>query len=901
MRLTAHLLVLFICADKGLCSIEGRRDVTVSNRENRIDASPWGSQAAWHFTTLYEDHFIVLKITGATKYTGNCSYENSVITFKEEGTDATGLFLCGDGVYESRGSVVTAEMTGSQAVHISYIARRRSDQCQAEHHATQSTSIIRSAVNQIDLFREQCKWTIYSRPGYNVRVRVLESNLPSPCSKNQISVYVDGQNTLSWCGSGRSSYTSHGSELDIRFNMSSISHGHGFTIGFTEVIAGFSSCRATYLATYQPQTLTINSNVPPNQVRQGSKQETRQCNVTLRTSGDSQELLVKVLQSSLPSPCSNHTVQMVEGPYQRTSWCGHSTPSVQSMGTFLTIKYNASSVTNGPGFTIQYRTVTRHRTRPCYLYPSWSYRLPYTPSTKDAWWSCISFLHAMSTMQTMRATNNDFFTVYPYYQRMTREWMILAGQGRQVYAEIEPYSGLSCSHGFIRLYDCDVNNSYRYLGSWCGGETKTFRSRSCLAVRVNATSLNDRNNVIFTLKYKYTQQLSYGTTIRPTATMWPWMTSRPWATELPWGNGNPWMNHRPRTTANYWAMYTMSTRSPWVKANHTTQSVCSEVTRSVKSGVHSQVLVIPALSRVTCRWRLTTSVLADSENQIELNLESWSSEITSSDMCYGRYLEVFDGPSSSSPFLARWCGQSNQTLVSTGQVMFLVYTGGSSYPWLPWSVHYKTIVDDSVPDVASQTASSSNKTGVVVGSVFGVVLLVLAVAGALIAWRLYRRKKMSPYQNHDISHHSEAGSSVFTVTPPSFSNAVYEEVKSPKTGKEAAKAPCNPYDTPNTNVQPEFTRNEYLSLYQPLVPGFPKGNVEDKSVTYDNHVRDGKETLAPGNVYATPHIYDEPQFNLYPDLPLYQPLNRTTIKDNAKDRSALDNNHGSGAVEDSEI
>lgn len=118
----------------------------------------------------------------------------------------------------------------------------------------------------------------------------------------------------------------------------------------------------------------------------------------------------------------------------------------------------------------------------------------------------------------------------------------------------------------------DVINSYRYLGSWCNGETKTFRSRSCLAVRVNATSLNDRNNVIFTLKYKYTQQWSYGTTIRPTATMWPWMTSRPWATELPWGNGNPWMNHRPRTTANYWAMYTMSTRSPWAKGDRQNSS-----------------------------------------------------------------------------------------------------------------------------------------------------------------------------------------------------------------------------------------------------------------------------------------------------------------------------------------
>ncbi|XP_046376092.2 uncharacterized protein LOC124148878 [Haliotis rufescens] len=803
MRLTAHLLVLFITA--GLRSTYGQRDIDVDHNERHINVSAnnnhtWGSDSALRFTSAYEDGHIVLTITTESQQTGNCSDKNAIITIKEA-TDATGQFLCGDGVYESRGRVVTAVITGSQDVRISYILRPALYQCNTTFQASQATSILRSAdifrQNGSSLFKGTCRWTIYSRPGYNVRVQLLESNITSPCSENKISVDIDDQVTLSWCGNESSSYTSYHSELVIRFNMSSIADGHGFTINYTEVqdlSPGFiSKCRSSFPAAYLPRTLTFNLNVTSDQNSREDKEGERQCYLLL-TTYDS-HVLVTVLQSSLPSTCSNDTVQVVEGPYLRTSWCEHSTPSVQSMGTFLMIKFNASSVTSG-SVTIQYRTVTKswNTTRPCYL--------NYNSAIKSiwSWWSCPSYLPSTSLMQTFTVTNNDFFTVYPYFPRMTREWRIQTGIRRYVYTEIETYPGLRCSHGVIQVYDCDDTHSYRYLGSWCDGRANyTFSSRSCMAVLFNATHLYEGSNAIFSLKYKDVEQLPSGTTTRPSTTSWPSMTSSP------------------------------------------AQPACSEVTRSVTSGVHSRVLVIPALARVTCRWRVTTSVLADSENQIELNLESVASDITSSDMCYGRYLEVFAGPSSSSPFLARWCGQSNETLVSTGQVMFLVYTGGSSYPRLPWSVHYQTIVDDSVPDAASQRSSRSNKTGAIVGSVFGVVVLVLAAAGALIAWRIYSRKKMSPYQNQIICH-SEAGSSVFTVTPPSFSNAVYEEVKSPEIGKEAVRAPCNVYDTPNTNEQPECHRNQYLSLYQPLDPGFPKGNVEDKSATYmyDNNVRGGK-------------------------------------------------------------
>ncbi|XP_071111833.1 cubilin-like [Haliotis cracherodii] len=801
MRLTAHLLVLFINA--GLCSTYGQRDFNVDHIERHIDVSAynnhtWGSDAALRFTSGYEDGHIVLTITTESQHTGNCSDKNAIITIKEA-TDATGQFLCGDGVYESRGRVVTAVITGSQDVRISYILRPALYQCNTTFQASQATSILRSAdifrQNSSSLFKGTCRWTIYSRPGYNVRVQLLESNITSPCSENKISVDIDDQVTLSWCGNESSSYTSYHSELVIRFNMSSIADGHGFTINYTEVqdlSPGFiSNCRCSFPAAYLPRTLTFNLNVSSDQVSREYKEGERQCYLRL-TTYDS-HVLVTVLQSSLPSTCSNDTVQVVEGPYLRTSWCEHSTPPVQSMGTFLTIKFNASSVTSG-SVTIQYRTVTTswNTTRPCYL--------KYNSPIKNfwSWYSCLSYLPPTSLMQNFTVTNDDFFTVYPYFPRMTREWRIQTAS-RYVYTEIETYPDLRCSHGAIQVYDCGAAlGFYRYLGSWCDGRANyTFSSRSCMAVLFNATHLYGGSNAIFSLKYKYVEQLPSGTTTRPSTTTPPSMTIPP------------------------------------------AHPACSEVTRSVTSGVHSQVLVIPALARVTCRWKVTTSVLADSENQIELNLESWSSDITISDMCYGRYLEVFDGPSSLSPFLARWCGQSNQRLVSTGQVMFLVYTGGFNYPWLPWSVHYKTIVGDSVLDVASQRSSRSNKTGVIVGSVFGVVVLVLAVVGTLIAWRMYSRKKMSPYQNQ-IIRHSEAGSSAFTVMPPSFSNAVYGEVKSPEIGKEAVKAPCNVYDTPNTNEQPECHRNQYLSLYQPLDPGFPKGNVEDKLAIYDNHVRGGK-------------------------------------------------------------
>ncbi|XP_046563063.1 uncharacterized protein LOC124271932 [Haliotis rubra] len=198
---------------------------------------------------------------------------------------------------------------------------------------------------------------------------------------------------------------------------------------------------------------------------------------------------------------------------------------------------------------------------------------------------------------------------------------------------------------------------------------------------------------------------------------------------------------------------------------------------------------------------------------------------------------IYIGPSCYSPFLGKWCGQSNQTLVSTGQDMFLVYVDGRRYTSLPWTVQYRMTESDAAPAVAPQTASSSSQAGVVVGSVFGVVLLILAVVGALITWRMYRRKDMSSYQNQDIINQSEAGSSVSMVTPAAFSNGAYEEVKSLESGKETVAAHGNVYETPNTDKNPQFQPDLYTSLYQVLDPGLSKDN---KSVTYDNQVRYSK-------------------------------------------------------------
>ncbi|XP_046326400.2 uncharacterized protein LOC124110949 [Haliotis rufescens] len=307
--------------------------------------------------------------------------------------------------------------------------------------------------------------------------------------------------------------------------MSSIADGHGFTINYTEVQDSspgiISNCRSSFPAAQQPRTLTVNLNINSDQVSRGYEQDKRQCYVKLTTYVS--RVLVTVLQSSLPSPCSNDTVQVVEGPYLRTSLCDDSTPTVQSMGTFLTIKYNASSVTSG-FVTIQYRALSKswNQTRPCGL----SYNYPI--KSFWSWWLCRSYLSSESRMQTMTVTNNDFFTVYPYFPRMTREWRIGTSINRYVYAEIETYQGLRCSHGVIQVYDCSDSWDFRYLGSWCDGRANyTFGSRSCLTVFFNATNLYEGSNTIFSLKYKSIQQLPSGTATRPSTTSGPWRTSGP--------------------------------------------------------------------------------------------------------------------------------------------------------------------------------------------------------------------------------------------------------------------------------------------------------------------------------------------------------------------------------------
>ncbi|XP_046563065.1 uncharacterized protein LOC124271935 [Haliotis rubra] len=857
MRISLLLHLLFICAHKELCSSYVTRTIYVGSVPGTIEAKPpYEGSAAWRFLVSDVNGHLTLTVNTGLTPTRNCSNHNSVISIKEA-YDNREVFLCGDGDYESHGTVVTAFITWPHFVRITYRSRSKSYHCINEFHATPTGTVLRSTDTlRSSMYGDTCRWSIQSRTGYNVRVRVLESKLQLPCSSNTISVDVDVNSTLSWCGAETSSFSSYHSTLVIRFNRSSIADGHGFVISITEVPEPnpvlISSCESSYNAYLEPHALTVNIHSSYIHDIPTYEQNKRLCSLTLVTS-NAYVVQVSVRRSSLPSPCYSHAVQVFEGPHLRTSWCENSTPSFRSLGNNLKIWYNASSLNDG-SFSLKYHAVLRPPADipHCDFISQIYNQTNHSPSSKDAWWLCRTALYATTFPRTLTATKDEFFTGYPHYERLTREWRI-SGSYRGVYVEIEKNPNLSCSRGVIRVYDCEAHNSnyYRYLGSSCYGRNNTFRTASCLALRFNATNLPSGSNTIFSLTYRNPDTWSHETT----------------------------------------------TRWPWIPANHTMHPVCSEATRILTSGIQSQVLTIPAISSVTCRWRLTTSEPVDSENPIELKLESRRPAIRSHDMCYDRYLEVFDGPSSSSPLLAKWCGLSNQTLVSTGQHMFLVYTGGYRYPWLSWPVHYKTIADDMVTDPASQTASTSSQTGTIVGSVFGVVLLVLAVAGALIGWRIYRRKKMSPYQNSQITRQREAGSSVFSVTKPSFSNAFYGQVKSPGHDKEGKEDP----DTPDTNYRPVFQQNEYMTVYQPLDPTFPNGNVEGRSATYDNHCNDGKDVSAPDNVYSIPHIYDRPEVNIYQDLPQYQPLNIGNVKGNVKGKSVTYDNLCRGANMDSEI
>ncbi|XP_067664523.1 uncharacterized protein [Haliotis asinina] len=853
MRLSLLLHLLFICAHTGLCSSKFTTDINVGSFPGTINAvAPYQGSAEWRFFVRDGNSHLTLTVDTDLPPTRNCSYQNFVLRIREDYDDQQ-TFLCAHGDYVSHGRVVHAFLTWPHRARITYRSGRKSYHCIAEINATSFGTVLRSTdILRSSIYGDTCRLSIQSRHGYNVHVRVLESNLPLPCSRNQISVDVDVHKTLSWCGAENSSFTSHYSSLVIRFNRSSIADGHGFAIMFTEVpepnSVPISSCQSLYHAFRDPHSRTVN--LHPSRIHDIPTygENKRLCSVTLVAS-DMNVVQLSVRRSSLPSPCIGNAVQVFEGPYQRTSWCENYTPSFRSLGSSLTIWYYVSSDTHG-SFTFDYKEVFRPHTDilPCDFVSQNYNPTNHLPSSKDAWWLCRTLLYAMPFPKTLTVTKNEFFTVYPQYDsyvktRLTREWRIWSGRNRSVYVEIENNPNLSCSLGVIKLYDCEERNNYRYLGSWCNGRNNTFRTASCLALRFNATGLPSGSKTFFSLTYRYPYTWSYGTT----------------------------------------------TRYPWIPANHTVSPGCCDVIRTFTAAIQSQVIAIPALFTVRFRWRLTTE---ESKNSIELKLGSKFPDTRIHSMCYDKYLEVFDGPSASSPLLAKWCGMSNRTLVSTGQHVFLVYTGGSGYPWWTWFVHYRTIVDGSVGDPASLTSSSSSQTGAIVGSVFGVVLLVLAVAGALIGWRIYRRKKMSPYQNPHITRHNEAGGSVFSVTKPSFSNAVYGLEKSPGNGKGGIIKS----DKPDTSDRPVLQQNEYMTVYQPFDLTFSNGNAEDRSTTYDNHWNDGKDGTAPDNVYATPHIYDRPEINIYQDLPRYQPLNSSNIKGNVNGKSVMHDVHGGASV-----
>ena len=75
----------------------------------------------------------------------------------------------------------------------------------------------------------------------------------------------------------------------------------------------------------------------------------------------------------------------------------------------------------------------------------------------------------------------------------------------------------------------------------------------------------------------------------------------------------------------------------------------------------------PYWANVHCSWRIE----ADPDYVIRFTIQALSMQECEPN-CNCDYLEVFNGSSSSSPSLGKWCGQDTPDLLSSGTNMFVI-------------------------------------------------------------------------------------------------------------------------------------------------------------------------------------------------------------------------------------
>ncbi|XP_067664520.1 CUB and sushi domain-containing protein 2-like [Haliotis asinina] len=307
----------------------------------------------------------------------------------------------------------------------------------------------------------------------------------------------------------------------------------------------------------------------------------------------------------------------------------------------------------------------------------------------------------------------------------TCEWRIYARPGYNVLMEVMESSLPPRCDSVHNISVTEGTYVWRnLLGSWCGQQTPTFRSSSStLSIKFNSIIIS--NDYGFSVRYK---QIPHNT--GKTRSLLPTARARQNAWRSPPAIDPPPMQTVGTTPANKVRTWT-----------------CSLVPIPIVVTEQEQVLPCPTGQlNIQCCWRLTTQALNNSDFNVHVNIVS-DHDDDRPHQCKDAYVQAFDGSPSTSRLLGRWCGQAIATAVSSGQELYLEYYSGKFGNDRDFKVIYVATKKTQLPLLASGE-SSARSLSTVVGTVFGVVVLLIVITAVVIFCTMYKRKKMATYEPH---------------------------------------------------------------------------------------------------------------------------------------------------------
>ncbi|XP_046553796.1 cubilin-like [Haliotis rubra] len=310
----------------------------------------------------------------------------------------------------------------------------------------------------------ECVWIIVAVVQPYVQLDVIDAEIEGPypsCSNDSVTVYgamnLSSNGLGTFCGNATPTYTSPNQFLVVKFKTDDVIEDKGFRIKYTSV-RKIDQCGNTSLSA-QTTHKFLQSPAYPNHYQNNDL-----CIWTMTASSSNSMVRIVVLDSVLEggNNCPFDSVTVYDGTSIHsnviTVWCNTMTPTVQSTGHAMTLKFKTDGSNTFRGFRLKYFETTSplpcggHESASSYdqYLTSPGYPRDYPPN-KDCTWT----------------VNTDFTQI----------------KINVLDSEME---GLSCAGDNVKIIDGD---GVSLIGELCGSNTPTiYSSGSSATIRFHSDS-----------------------------------------------------------------------------------------------------------------------------------------------------------------------------------------------------------------------------------------------------------------------------------------------------------------------------------------------------------------------------------------------------------------------------